>query len=178
MTKKELEKLEDFKVYTFEWDVYVKAEDYKKIAIENKKLKKYYDRDKEELMESCYWLARENDELKADLMEDMKEITELEQENKKLREFKEKREESMFYFKAQMERAEPKTAREAEDLQKAKELFEKLYREELYHLEQENKNLKETNMDLNSALMVSSAEIVRLKKDIEMLSWNIILWYM
>ena len=31
---------------------------------ENKKLKKYYDRDKEELMESCYWLARENDELK------------------------------------------------------------------------------------------------------------------
>lgn len=100
-------------------------------------------------------------------MEDMKEITELEQENKKLREFKEKREESMFYFKAQMERAEPKTAREAEDLQKAKELFEKLYREELYHLEQENKNLKETNMDLNSALMVSSAEIMRLKEELK-----------
>ena len=37
--KKELEKLKDFKLYVFEWDVYVKAEDYKKIAIENKKLK-------------------------------------------------------------------------------------------------------------------------------------------
>ena len=41
-----------------------------------------------------------------------------------------------------MERAEPKTAREAEDLQRAKELFEKLYREELYYLEEENKRLK------------------------------------
>ena len=39
MEKEELEKLKDFKVYAFEWDVYVKAEDYKKIAIENKKLK-------------------------------------------------------------------------------------------------------------------------------------------
>lgn len=39
MTKEELEKLKDFKVYVFEWDVYVKAEDYKEIAIENKKLK-------------------------------------------------------------------------------------------------------------------------------------------
>lgn len=27
------------------------------------KYKKYYDRDKEELMESCYWLAKENKEL-------------------------------------------------------------------------------------------------------------------
>ena len=95
--KKELKKLKDFKVYAFEWDVYVKAEDYKKIAIENKKLrayadnldsendnqaieieelkkenkklKKYYDRDKEELMESCYSLAKENDKLKSDLSE-------------------------------------------------------------------------------------------------------------
>ena len=38
MNKKELEKLKDFKVYVFEWDVYVKAEDYKEKAIENKKL--------------------------------------------------------------------------------------------------------------------------------------------
>ena len=37
--KKELEKLKDFKVYVFEWDVYVKAEDYKEKAIENRKLK-------------------------------------------------------------------------------------------------------------------------------------------
>ena len=36
---------------------------------ENKKLKKYYDRDKEELMESCYSLAKENDKLKSDLEE-------------------------------------------------------------------------------------------------------------
>ena len=36
--KKELEKLKDFKVYVFEWEVYVKAEDYKEKAIENKKL--------------------------------------------------------------------------------------------------------------------------------------------
>lgn len=38
MTKEELEKLKDFKVYVFEWEVYVKAEDYKEKAIENKKL--------------------------------------------------------------------------------------------------------------------------------------------
>lgn len=37
--KKELEKLKDFKVYVFEWDVYVKAEDYREKAIENKNLK-------------------------------------------------------------------------------------------------------------------------------------------
>ena len=36
---------------------------------ENKKLKKYYDRDKEELMESCYSLAKENEKLKSDLSE-------------------------------------------------------------------------------------------------------------
>ena len=35
-----------------------------KMGEKNKKLKKYYDRDKEELMESCYSLAKENDELK------------------------------------------------------------------------------------------------------------------
>ena len=36
--EKELEKLKDFKVYVFEWELYVKAEDYKEKAIENKKL--------------------------------------------------------------------------------------------------------------------------------------------
>lgn len=70
------------------------------------------------------------------------EIQQLEEENKKLNEFKEKRAESRFYFKAQMERAKPKTAREAEDLQRAKEIFEKLYREELSCLEEENRKLK------------------------------------
>lgn len=71
------------------------------------------------------------------------EIQQLEEENKKLNEFKDKREECMFYFKAQMERAEPKTAKEAEDLQIAKELFEKLYRKELHRLEEENKKLND-----------------------------------
>jgi predicted nucleic acid-binding Zn-ribbon protein len=36
----------------------------KNLKSELSKYKKYYDRDKEELMESCYSLARENDELK------------------------------------------------------------------------------------------------------------------
>lgn len=58
----------------------------KSLREENEKLKKYYDRDKEELMESCYSLAKENDKLKSDLMEDMKEITKLEKENKNLKE--------------------------------------------------------------------------------------------
>ena len=40
-----------------------------KLEEENKKLKKYYDRDKEELMESCYSLAKENEKLKSDLEE-------------------------------------------------------------------------------------------------------------
>ena len=55
-------------------------EENKKLKEELSKYKHYYDRDKEELMESCYWLARENDRLKSDLMEDMKEITKLEKE--------------------------------------------------------------------------------------------------
>lgn len=80
------------------------------------------------------------------LNEQYKRVRKLEEENEKLKEFKEKREESMFYFKAQMERAEPKTAKEAEDLQRAKEVFEKLYREELDYLEEENELLKECNI--------------------------------
>ena len=41
----------------------------KSLREENEKLKKYYDRDKEELMESCYSLAKENEKLKSDLDE-------------------------------------------------------------------------------------------------------------
>ena len=52
MNKEELEKLKDFKVYAFEWDVYVKAEDYKKIAIENKKLKEELEK-KNELLSNA-----------------------------------------------------------------------------------------------------------------------------
>jgi septal ring factor EnvC (AmiA/AmiB activator) len=52
------------------WAVqWIRQEKCAKLEEENKKLKKYYDRDKEELMESCYWLARENKNLKSDLSE-------------------------------------------------------------------------------------------------------------
>ena len=73
--------MKDFKaeVDRLVWEYIVELQE------ENKKLKKYYDRDKEELMESCYSLARENDKLKSDLMQDMKEITKLEKENKNLK---------------------------------------------------------------------------------------------
>lgn len=39
-------------------------EENKELKKELKKYKHYYDRDKEELMESCYALAKENKELK------------------------------------------------------------------------------------------------------------------
>lgn len=55
---------------------------------ENKKLKKYYDRDKEELMESCYSLAKENESLKVEKrnLEYLGDINyELKQENEKLK---------------------------------------------------------------------------------------------
>ena len=44
-------------------------EENEKLNAENRKLKKYYDRDKEELMESCYDLARENENLNARIKE-------------------------------------------------------------------------------------------------------------
>ena len=79
--KKELEKLKDFKVYVFEWDVYVKAEDYKEIAIENKKLKKELE------------LVRKNTRANVETLDNMflenmdlkKENKELQRENDKLK---------------------------------------------------------------------------------------------
>ena len=72
--KKELEKLKDFKLYVFEWDVYVKAEDYKKIAIENKKLKEGNEIQKKlnlwertEYLKCIKELKAENEELQNDL---------------------------------------------------------------------------------------------------------------
>ena len=59
MTKeelKELENLKDFKVYVFEWDVYVKAEDFRKKAIE------------------CRELIEENDKLQLDLDKKINEV--------------------------------------------------------------------------------------------------------
>lgn len=41
----------------------------KELKKELKKYKHYYDRDKEELMESCYALKKENDEMKNELAE-------------------------------------------------------------------------------------------------------------
>ena len=92
-------------------------------------------------------------------------IEELKKELEKLKEFKTKREESMFYFKAQMERAEPKTAREAEDLQRAKETFEKLYREELSCLEEENKNLNIKVASLEWEIKWLNSVIDKLKEE-------------
>ena len=67
------------KRYSFEQDdSYIKRlleyirnleEENKKLKKELSKYKKYYDRDKEELMESCYALAKENKKLKSDLSE-------------------------------------------------------------------------------------------------------------
>ena len=56
-------------------DLELADEEIARLRKENKKLKKYYDRDKEELMESCYALKKENDEMK-------NKMEELEQENK------------------------------------------------------------------------------------------------
>ena len=50
-------------------DLELADEEIARLRKENKKLKKYYDRDKEELMESCYALAKENKELKEKLEE-------------------------------------------------------------------------------------------------------------
>ena len=66
MTKEELEKLKDFKVYVFEWEVYVKAEDYKKIAIENRELKEVNKKLWEwvdKLTKDTFWVAEENKKL-------------------------------------------------------------------------------------------------------------------
>ena len=68
------------------WNGYERS---RELEEENKKLKKERDLYKarnEELNENCFWLAKENENLKSDLMQDMKEITKLEEENKKLKE--------------------------------------------------------------------------------------------
>ena len=85
---KELEKLKDFKVYVFEWDVYVKAEDYREKAIENKNLKAKCDMIELRLSQfkrDNKDLEQENKNLKNELMEDMKTETKLNEEIKKLK---------------------------------------------------------------------------------------------
>ena len=49
MTDEELKMLKNFKVYVFDWEVYVKAEDYKKKSIMYLKLKEENKRLKEEI---------------------------------------------------------------------------------------------------------------------------------
>lgn len=70
-------------------------------------------------------------------------IEQLKEENKKLKEFKDKIEGNKFFFKALMELSKPKTVIEAEDLQKAKKIYEEIYMKELRRLEKENKKLKQ-----------------------------------
>ena len=105
-------------------------------------------------------LVEENEELKNrnDTLEYRNES--LEQENKELREFKAKQEEMMFLIWASIELAKPKTALDAEKLQKGKEIYEKLYKEELYHLREENKNLKEKNKRLNEVYEVCNIDSI------------------
>jgi hypothetical protein len=127
------------------WKFYIDSSDFSNIV------KEYSDKIDE--------LEEENDKLKESLdiatkcsskEEDW--IIRLSEENKKLREFKAKQEEMMFLIWASIELAHPKTYRDAEKLQKGKELYEKLYKEELYYLKEENKKLKDENVDLKSEL--------------------------
>ena len=66
----------------------------------------------------------------------------LREENKKLKEKLDAFESSKFNTMALLEIQHPKTAREAENLLQVKKVFERLYNDRLYCLEEENRNLK------------------------------------
>lgn len=91
-------------------------------------------------------LKEENKKLKADTEHTIKFnnkiIGELKLENKKLKEKLDAFESSKFNTMALLEIQHPKTAREAENLLQVKKVFEKLYNDRLYCLEEENRNLK------------------------------------
>lgn len=86
--KKELEKLKDLKIYVFEWEVYVKVEDYREKTIENRKLN---ERIKE--LEQCNlnlqtWIDNKekvNKQLRKGIEWYEKEKDRLREENKKLK---------------------------------------------------------------------------------------------
>ena len=78
------EKLKDFKLYTFEWGVYVKAEDYKKIAIENKKLKS----DVEDMDKALLQHINAVSELQEKIKKLNEENKKLKEENEELKEYK------------------------------------------------------------------------------------------
>ena len=70
-------------------------------------------------------------------------IKDLEEENRLLKDKLNAFESSKFNTMALLEIQHPKTAREAENLLQYKKVFEKLYNDKLYCLEEENKKLKE-----------------------------------
>ena len=70
-------------------------------------------------------------------------IKNLEEENRLLKDKLNAFESSKFNTMALLEIQHPKTAREAENLLQYKKVFEKLYNDKLYCLEEENKKLKE-----------------------------------
>lgn len=121
MTKEELEKelenLKDFKVYVFEWDVYVKAEDYRKKAIENRELRKENKNLK---------LIQETNENQ--IKNDIKERDELREEIRKLRECNKSQSEVINnVFIPQQERLEEenkKLKEENEELKEYKSMYE------------------------------------------------------
>ena len=80
MTKEELVKLKDFKLYVFEWEVYVKAEDYKEKAIENKELNekvRFLEEclDRKEKLNEKY--RKELEELKSTYVYDAKQVRDI-----------------------------------------------------------------------------------------------------
>lgn len=103
-------------------------------------------------------LEEENKNLTKCNLNLQKHIDKVEEENKKLKEFKSKQEEMMFLIWASIELAKPKTYIDTEKLQKGKEIYEKLYKKELYYLREENQKLEE--------------ELERYKKQYEHSMWE------
>ena len=88
----------------------------------------------------------------------------LEKENKNLKEKLDAFESSKFNTMALLEIQHPKTAREAENLLQVKKVFERLYNDRLYCLEEENRNLKKENKWLK-------ADYIKLSKIVETTWW-------
>ena len=91
--EKELEEIKDFKVYVFEWDIYVKAEDFRKKAIECRRLRE----DNRFLTKiSKEYMVKENIVQVTEFTELYKD--ELEEENKNLKEKLEQIKEAYIRF--------------------------------------------------------------------------------
>ena len=92
-------------------------------------------------------------------------IIRLSEENKKLKEKLDAFESSKFYTMALLEIQHPKTAREAENLLQVKKVFERLYNDRLYCLEQENRNLKEENKWFNKKIKQAGKYVAATMKE-------------